>query len=367
MPIYLVIEDVGWWQGIDGSAYGEPYRNKFSRRHCLEDYRALTYLARRLSMRISLGMVLAEWDRTDFLKDVVGTTWQGKSWNNRINRGPWLEETSDYLNGNSKHLEIALHGVAHEYWDNGEMKRTEFHDSNSTMRPPEIVVSHLEAFFELLHQNGIESSPRLFIPPALKHSFGDGKMQPLLQQFGISAVTTSFEKAYQHTKPIHPMITWESGVVLLERGLAPVSWDTVAALPSWNGSSPIIALHWTNLLHPRPEQNIEVVEKWADMLLREAESIDVILAKDLGSCWRQAAVHYLAKIEGAANHVTIDLTKLPPYPFINGSFVLTLQGPYKDDWHCKGASIKRAQPQPDNITRLEISPEKGEKTLSLFL
>jgi hypothetical protein len=27
MPIFVVGEDVGWWQGVDGSANNEPFRN----------------------------------------------------------------------------------------------------------------------------------------------------------------------------------------------------------------------------------------------------------------------------------------------------------------------------------------------------
>jgi hypothetical protein len=41
MPIFLVVEDVGWWQGRDGSANNEPFRIGFTRRHCLADYQAL--------------------------------------------------------------------------------------------------------------------------------------------------------------------------------------------------------------------------------------------------------------------------------------------------------------------------------------
>lgn len=74
MPIFLVVEDVGWWQGEDGSAHNEPYRNGFTRRHCLQDYRLFVRLARRLKMRIAIGMVLGEWDRHNLLKDVVGAT-----------------------------------------------------------------------------------------------------------------------------------------------------------------------------------------------------------------------------------------------------------------------------------------------------
>lgn len=173
LPIFIVIEDVGWWQGADGSEHNEPYRNRFCRRHCLADYQALARLAEHLSMRIALGMVMGEWDRTDFLKGVPGATWMGAYWNNQINRGPWLDEAANFLRDNSGLLEIALHGVCHEFWQQGKMQRSEFHDRNGIMRSEEIIRSHLHAFGILLEQNGFKELPRLFIPPALNYSFGN--------------------------------------------------------------------------------------------------------------------------------------------------------------------------------------------------
>ncbi|MBE0582155.1 MAG: hypothetical protein IH612_00175, partial [Desulfofustis sp.] len=71
LPLFLVVEDVGWWQGEDGSARGEPFRNRFPRRHCLADYQALVGLSKRLGMRIAIAMVLGEWDTTNLLSEVT--------------------------------------------------------------------------------------------------------------------------------------------------------------------------------------------------------------------------------------------------------------------------------------------------------
>lgn len=43
MPLFVVLEDVGWRQGRDGSAGQEPYRTGMARRHCLADYEALAF------------------------------------------------------------------------------------------------------------------------------------------------------------------------------------------------------------------------------------------------------------------------------------------------------------------------------------
>lgn len=78
---------------------------------------------------------MCEWDRTDFLKNIPGASWMGKSWNNKKNRGRHLDLASHYLNNYSHRLEIALHGVGHEFWQEGQMERSEFHYNDGNMRP----------------------------------------------------------------------------------------------------------------------------------------------------------------------------------------------------------------------------------------
>jgi hypothetical protein len=374
MPVFLVIEDVGWWQGVDGSCQPyqqqpfrqEPFRNNLRRRHCLEDYQALTHLAERLSMRIGLGMVMCEWDRTDFLKNIPGATWMGKAWNNQKNRGPHLDLAADFLNAHDHLLEIAMHGVGHEFWQNGRMERSEFHDTDGNMRPEKIIMRHLEAFERLLDQNHILACPRLFIPPALNHSFGNGSIQTLLKKFGISHVTTKFCRARQFKAPKHPKITWESGVMLLERGAAPVAWNEPASPPVWNGPQPILPLHWGNLLHSQPERNLEIVDLWADMLLVKTSGPDLILAEDTAACWRQAAVYYLAEIKNESNRIVIDLKGLPKLSQASGAFSIKIQGRPGAGWHTFGAKIIEQKQESENLLTLKLLPEPGEKEVVLF-
>jgi hypothetical protein len=366
MPIFLVIEDVGWWQGVDGSSYQEPYRNNLQRPHCLEDYRALTHLAERLSMRIALGMVMCEWDRTDFLKNIPGATWMGKAWNNQKNRGPHLNLASHYLNDCSHRLEIVLHGVGHEFWHEGQMERSEFHDHNGNMRPENIIIRHLEAFERLLDQNHILTSPQLFIPPALNHSFGDGSIQALLKRFGIDYVTTKFSRARQFKAPKHPKMTWESGVILLERGSAPVKWSKVASPPTWNGPQPILPLHWGNLLHPQPERNLEIVDLWADMLLLNTSGPDLILVEDVAACWRQAAVYYLAEIKNENKRIIIDLSGLPDLSSVYGVFFIKIEGRPDLCWHAAGGKILEQKRESENMLTLKLLPEARDKKVVIF-
>ncbi len=364
MPVFLVVEDVGWWQGGDGSSCQEPYRNNLARPHCLEDYQALAHLAKRLSMRIALGMVMCEWDRTDFLKDIPGATWMGRAWNNQKNRRRNLDRAADYLNAHGHLLEIALHGVGHEFWQNGQMERSEFHDRDGNMRPENIVVRHLEAFVGLLDQNHILTRPRLFIPPALNHSFGDHSIQPLLRKFGIDYVATRFSRARQFKAPRHPKLTWESGVTLLERGGAPVAWNVTASPPAWNDSQPVLPLHWANLLHAQPERNLEIVDPWADLLIAKTSGPDLILAEDAAACWRQAAAFYLAEVKNENNQIVIDLDRIPKIASIRGVFAIKIQGRLRVGWCCAGATIVEQKHESEDLLTLKLLPDqRGEKVV----
>lgn len=368
MPVFLVIEDVGWWQGEDGSAWQQPFRNRFSRRHCLADYEALAALARRLNMRIALGMVMGEWDRSNFLKDVPGATWMGHAWDNRLNQGPWLSETGEYLREQAHCLELAMHGVCHEFWRNGQMQRSEFHDDCGTMRPAQLVCRHLEAYARLLEENGFTEFPRLFIPPALNHSFGNNQdsIQCLLRTFGIEYVTTRFSRAKQLAPPLHEMLTRECGVILLERGVSPVSWHGAAAKPEWNFSGPILPLHWGNLLHPEPQCNMEVVDAWADMLLAGAVGLEYTLAQDVAACWSQAAAHYLARLQVRHGGLVLDIKALTELFDEPRPVLVKIQDTHKRVWRADNATMVGLQVEPNGIVAVELLPAKGVSLIRVF-
>lgn len=368
MPVFPVIEDVGWWEGEDGSASGQPYRNGFPRRHCLADYRALTRMAKKLGVRLALGMVVGEWDRSNYLKKIPGATWMGTSWDNRENQGPWLDEAAQYLHNHQDSLEVALHGLCHEFWDNGRMERSEFHDRNCTMRSPQLIMQHLDAYRVILEQNGFSEYPRIFIPPALKHSFGnDGEsIQALLSDYGIRYVVTRFSRARQFSSPHHERLTWECGVGILERGLAPVQWSEAASLPAWDFSNPILPLHWGNLLHPDPQRNKEIVDDWTAMLLAETVGLERILAEDIETCWCQAAAYCFGRIYLDGDAIKIDLQSLPEsIPASKGTVYLKIQGLQPLTFHCQGAQVIFQRPDEGNIHTLKLLPEKGKKIFQL--
>ncbi len=259
MPVFPVIEDVGWWQGQDGSASQQPYRNAFSRRHCLADYQALVRLADRLGVRIGLGMVLCEWDRNNLLGGIRALPgWVVTGTTKKI-RGRGLMKLQNIcaaskIPWNWDYMRFVMNSGTRERWS-----VPNFMTGMVICDQEQVIKSHFEAFGMILEQNGFSEFPRLFFPPALNHSFGNGKesIQAILYDYGIRYVVTRFSRARRFAPPHHEKITWECGVGLLERGLSPVPWNMSASPPGWDFSGPILPLHWGNLLHP--DQNVTVI------------------------------------------------------------------------------------------------------------
>lgn len=369
-PILPVIEDVGWWRGEDGSAVGEPYRNAFPRAHCLEDYQALIRFAGKLGTRLPLGMVFGEWDQTNLLAAVPGSTWQGTAWNNSRNCGPHMAQTVELINDHPEKLEVGLHGLCHEFWlKDGSMERSEFHDGKGRMRARETAIAHLEACYEILKQHGFHQMPRIFFPPALNHSFGNAQesMQAILYGFGIRHVVTRFERANQFQPPRHKLLTWECGVGLLERGMSPVAWSEFGCLPEWNFSGPILPLHWGNLLHADASRNSEIVDGWVDMLLARTTDGKRVIARDYEACWRQVAVHTFAKLASEEGSVVIDLQDVPEeMPERAGSFTVTLNNELNCGWCVSGANVVSQSDGSEFCTVLELLPDEDGSQIRLI-
>jgi hypothetical protein len=234
MPIFLVIEDVGWWQGADGSADKQPFRTGFTRRHCLDDHRALDRLGKKLHMRVVLGMVLGEWGRTNLLQDIAGATWLGSGWDNHINQGKWLDETARSLCDHQDTLEIAMHGLCDEFWQDGLVERSEFHDSNGAMRSEQILRSHLEAFGTLLATTTCRlgrdcSSPRLCttVSATVKN-----QCRPSCMGMALTMWSLIFRGPGNMPHPCMKKLPGECGVGLLERGTSPVAWNQPETMES---------------------------------------------------------------------------------------------------------------------------------------
>lgn len=360
MPLQIVVDDVGWWSGWDGSDFNQPFRTGMSRDHVPGDYAALARLGKGLGMKVLAGFVLCEWDSRGILKNLPSATWMGQDWcPHRVNDNH-KQEAAGIIKDSGNYLEIALHGIGHEFWKNGAMERAEFHDNSCRMRNRDEVRRHLEFFQKILEQQNFSFRPTVFIPPAMKHSFGQENegIQKLLREAGIVRVINCFQKARQLAPPLYPTATWENGVVILDRGLPDFSWNSESCSPCFDFNRPFLVLHWTNLLHQNPKHNFDLVDSWIQFIKDGAHRHGLILSRDTRTCFTQYLYRECSTICHRHNEVYINLSwqRTIPANALNPEFVVRIKDASFQDLKLAGARAASVTMEKDAFL-LSLIPE----------
>jgi hypothetical protein len=311
MPLQVVIDDVGWWSGEDGSSRQEPYRTGINRSHVPADYEAIADLGRALGIRPQAAFILCEWDRENILRKLPTSTWMGEGWDNSRWIGPWLEEAAEIIRQNQEHFEITIHGIGHEYWEDGRFTRAEWTDSNGRMRPVDQVELHLEYFEKLMDQHDLGPFPKSFVPTAFRHSFGpsDGRdisLAEILKRWGVNYINTPFKSIHHRDRIQYEYFGMDSGVITIDRGEDEFPWLTFPADPSAEIKGPTCGMHWPNMLHPLPERNSEIVERWVKHLKPYDDRPDRMLARDSVVFQHQLINHCLTKTRCNGQSIELD-------------------------------------------------------------
>ena len=319
MPLQVVIDDVGWWSGEDGSTRQEPYRTGINRNHVPADYQAIADLGQALGIRPQAAFILCEWDKDNMLRKLPSSTWMGEKWDNSKWVGPWMEEAAEIIRHNQKHLEITIHGVGHEYWEGGSFTRAEWTDSNGQMRPQDQVELHLEYYGKLMNQHRLGPFPTSFVPAAFRHSFGPSEgrevsLASILKKWGVHYINTPFSSMYNRERVQYEHFGFDSEVMTVDRGSDEFPWLTFPADPSAELAGPTCGMHWPNMLHPKPERNKEVVERWVKYLKPYNEKPDMMLAPDSEAFQHQLMHHELTKLQFLRNSVELDFTETDSLP-----------------------------------------------------
>jgi hypothetical protein len=330
MPVQVVIDDVGWWSGEDGSQRQEPYRTGINRNHVPADYQAIADLGRALGIRPQAAFILCEWDKENILRQVPTSTWMGDRWDNSKWVGPWLEEAAEIIRETQHHFELTVHGVGHEYWEGGSFTRAEWSDSNGQMRPQDQVELHLDFFERLLDQHNLGPFPKSFVPAAFRHSFGPSEgrnvsLAAILGKRGINYINTPFSSMYHKERAQYKYFGFDAGVMTIDRGGDEFPWTTFPGDPSSELTGPTCGLHWPNLLHPDPERNPEVIDRWVNYLKPFDEKQDRMLAPDSVVFQHQLAHHTLTRVKPERNSIDLDFTETDRLPGIIGKGELTLK------------------------------------------
>ncbi len=312
-PLQLVIDDVGWWRGSNGSSQGEPYRTGIGRLHQPADYCAIADLGRALGIRPMIAMVLGEWDTTGILREVPGATWSGSSWQPQREFAAACDAAAAILRERRADLEFTLHGLGHEFWDeSGAMSRAEWYDNAGQMRPAATVRRHLDAYRQLMRQHQLGEFPKSFVPCAFRYAFGRGEneLAGILRDYGVEFISTPFSSMVRHREPESRSFGFDAGIMVADRDGMEINWDALQPDPAdctFEGA--VCGLHWPNLLAADPARNSEETARWIAALRRVGARFGRMLSPDSTSYRRQLAYHELTGIRQRGPEVELDFSR----------------------------------------------------------
>ncbi len=336
----IVVDDVGWWCGNDHRYKNGPSRSGIERRHCIDDYKAVIELGKSLNMRIKCGFVVGEWDRKNILANLRNSNKYGADWDNASRLDPQIDDVCDFINANSKYMELAMHGVMHMYWDdNQKMQHAEFYQTDektgrNKMTPPDVIREHIEAYFEILQQNSLTTDIKSFIPPCFRYIYSrsDDQLSAILAEYGIKYVSTPFS-SMQYTgyeKPVSACV--ENGIITVDRTSDLTSWYAVDAKPPDIVKKSYYGMHWPNLLNENPEKNTETVNRWINYFKKYKNNFEILTAKDNAEGSTQALYKRFTDINLNEDTLTLDFkrvdlqgaTRLGDFFYLNAKNDLTL-------------------------------------------
>lgn len=307
---YIIIDDVGWWSGTDGSAYGEPYRTGIDRPHSVSDYIALDTFAKKLGVKPQVALIVGEWDRYNRLKNVPCSNWMLSDWDNSKNVGKHLDEAMEVLNQGN--LCVAIHGLCHEYWEEkNKFTRAEF----GFDRDQSIIKAHLDAFYQILEDNGFKGKIKAYVPPAFYHT--PFEITKILYIYGIRYMSTVFRTMRYEGKKDRYIL--ENGIINCDRANGFEYWYSIDTTPPEEIRLGFCGLHWPNLLHPDPNRYPETIERWVNHYNRYKEEFGAILAKDEEEGHWQTVYEKDARVNIKEQGITVTLPNTIKY---QGGFYL---------------------------------------------
>jgi len=319
LPIQIVIDDVGWWSGEDGSKRQEPYRTGIQRAHVPADYQAIVDLGKGLGVRPQAATILCEWDRENILQQVPTSTWMREKWDNRRWVGPWLEQAAEIIRSNPEHYELTLHGIGHEYWADQNFTRAEWTDKAGHMRPRDQVERHLDFYARLLQQNQLGPFPRSFVPTAFLHRFGpeagvEMSLAAILKQRGITYINTPFSTMTAAKEVQFGLFGIDADVMTVDRGEDLFNWNVIGGIPEATLCGPTCGMHWPNLLHADPALNSEIVAGWVSYLAPCNSRLETLLAPDSGFFQQQLAHQVCTLLSRKGRVLELDFRKIESVP-----------------------------------------------------
>lgn len=364
LPVQVVIDDVGWRQGYDGSECNQPFRTGMNRLHGPADYHAIADLGEALDIRPLAMLTLSEWDVANRLRRIPTASWMGGQWQNPAEPFDWCEPSAAVFRERAAFIEPGFHGLGHEFWIDGQMQRAEFCDREGNPRDDVEMIARFELFAELFDQHRFGEFPRWFVPTAFLHRYGPGSsgvLAEVARSFGIEAISTPFHRCTFEQPPEHPLLGFDHGLPTVDRGRDPLAWNCIGPdvaerdLPA----QPIIGMHWPNLLAENPDCNGEVVRRWSRALGRLGGRFGCVLSENSDAFLEQLLAFCFLRPVVENRTVCLNLRELPPFGpgrKTNGCVLLHARGETAPlDIRAPGASVEvRRSETPAGVSAYRV-------------
>lgn len=316
-PTQIVIDDVGWRQGTDGHASGQPFRTGLGRLHEPADYLAIAQLGRALHVRPVAAMTLGEWDPDDRLARIPTASWMGRGWTNPAAPTDWAWDCAAVLRDQADFIEPAFHGLGHEFWIDGQMQRAEFCDTAGQPRSAEEITARFEMFLELFDHYNLGPHPRWFVPTAFLHRHEPDRpdnLAELARPFGIEVISTPFHRCHFIQPSDTPRMGFDHGLAVVDRGRDPLQWNHIAPRPEDIAlpDQPIIGMHWVNILADDPADNDQALAAWLAPLCAVDNQFGTMLSPDSATFLSQLIHQTFTAVTVMGPAVTLDFTAHRP-------------------------------------------------------
>ncbi|MBT3374842.1 MAG: hypothetical protein HN742_40925 [Lentisphaerae bacterium] len=320
-PIQLVVDDVGWREGWDLSETGGPFRAGVDRLLGRLDYEAVADLGEALGIRPQCAMVMCEWDMHNVCAGCPTATQSGAAWDNTARVGPWMGECAEVFRTRSAHIELALHGVGHEHWEQGQRTRAEWFGQDVDDRWPwDVVQTHIACFTRLIDQHGLGpatgmSFPPSFVPCAFRFYWDNADPEStgaLVASAGVRYASTPYSSCtFAGEQPERPDGGFEHGVLVLDRGSSGIPWFVWDTVPEGIPTTSICGIHWPNLLTPSPRDNGASVARWCEYLSELGKSDGLMLARSMSETCSQWIHSQYTTIQRQGNDWCLDTSGIP--------------------------------------------------------
>jgi len=278
-------------------------------------------------------------DRDNILRKYPSTTWQGTSWDNSRNIDQTQIDIMNYVKDQAAYMEFGLHGVGHEYWVDGKMKRAEWYSTwEDHPWPEKSMREHIQCFKDIMAQYGLskengQSFPESFVPCAYgfywnpQGSYSTGK---IMSDQGLKYVNTLFSYIKELDPPKGANSGgFDNGVHVVNRINYGNPWYKLDALPTVllkDQKSDIIETHWANWLGQDDFVQDMTTKKFIDYYKMVQASENRYVAKNTEQFHSQWLYNkYTNVVENTVGEVQIDNTKMPKDAYKNnilGNMVL---------------------------------------------